>query len=112
MRKLIRVVRLTAVVLLTALALVKSISADSTLFSQRLVENPDTCSSGALTPMAMPPSGTPVDLEVTGACKVPAGNYYYGKVNIFKAKGATTGGTLTFQDATIDFWANSILVEN
>src|SRR5260370_33213562 len=106
MRKLIRVVRLTAVVLLTALALVKSISADSTLFSQRLVENPDTCSSGALTPMAMPPSGTPVDLEVTGACKVPAGHSYHGKGNIFKGKGGTTRGTLTVPEANISFMAN------
>src|SRR5258708_11167176 len=98
MRKLIRVVRLTAVVLLTALALVKSISADSTLFSQRLVANPHTCSSGAITPMAMPPLGTPVELEVTGACHEPAGNDYYGKNNNFKAKDSTTRGTLTVQD--------------
>ena len=118
MRRLMRVLKLTVVVLLISLPFVKSISADSTLFSQRLVENPDTCSSGALTPMAMPPVGTPLDLEVTGPCKVPAGNYYYRNVNIYstkmgsKADSVPQGGTLTFQDATIDFWANSILVEN
>ena len=118
MRKLIRLVQLTAVVLLIALPLVKSISADSTPFSHRLVENPDTCSSGMLTPMGMPPLGTPRDLEVTGPCKVPAGNYYYRNVNIYSTKMGTAaspvppGGTLTFQDAAIDFWANSILVEN
>ena len=72
----------------------------------------DTCASGTLTPMMMPPVGAPLDLEVTGPCTVPAGNYYYGNVNIFKKKGATTGGILSFNDATIDFWANSILVEN
>ena len=60
----------------------------------------------------MPPVGALKDLEVTGLCNVPAGNYYYGNVNIFKKKGVTDGGTLSFNDATIDFWANSIIVEN
>ncbi len=105
------------VAILIAAPLVKSISADSwgpdnknkhKLGSAEV----DTCASGALTPMMMPPVGAPLNLEVTGLCTVPAGNYYYGNVNIFKKKGATTGGILSFNDATIDFWANSILVEN
>jgi hypothetical protein len=71
----------------------------------------DSCASGALTPMTMVPLA-PKDLEVTGLCTVPAGSYYYRNVNIFKKNNAMTGGILSFQDATIDFWANSILVEN
>src|SRR5271169_5465415 len=41
-----------------------------------------------------------------------------GRVAIYSTKMGSEaspvppGGTLTFQDATIDFWANSILVEN
>ncbi|MCC7325458.1 MAG: G8 domain-containing protein [Burkholderiales bacterium] len=50
--------------------------------------------------------GTGKDLEVTGVCKVPAGTYNYGDVNIF------AGGSLQFDDAAIDFWASSILIEN
>jgi hypothetical protein len=47
------------------------------------------------------------DLEVTGnVCTVKAGVYNFHNVNIFN------GGTLAFEDAVIDFWAESILVEN
>ena len=67
----------------------------------------------------MPPLGTAfTDLEVTTTCKVPAGTYYYRHVNIYSTKQARSanpvpqGGTLIFEDATTDFWANSILVEN
>src|ERR1700720_2087195 len=106
MRKLIRVLQLTAIVFLIAAPFARPLSADSTLFSHRLVENPDTCAGGTLSPMAMPPLGTPLDLEVSGPCKVPAGNYYYRNVNIYstkmgsKANPVPPGGTLTFQDAT------------
>lgn len=57
------------------------------------------CTGGAL------PPGNGEDLEVTGPCTVGAGLYRYGKVNVY------AGGTLTFADAEIDFWASSILVE-
>ena len=47
------------------------------------------------------------DLEIKGiACVVPKGTYAYRNVNIWG------GGSLTFEDAAIDFHAHSILVEN
>lgn len=58
------------------------------------------CTGGAV------PSGSGEDLEVTGSCTVGAGTYRFANVNIH------SGGTLTFADAAIDFWASSILVEN
>ena len=58
-----------------------------------------TCAGGAI---AM---GTGEDLEVTGACTVGAGTYQYRNVNIH------SGGSLTFDDAVIDFWAYGIIVE-
>src|SRR5271170_4254023 len=107
------VVQFIAVALLIAIPLVKNLSADSGSSKNKGKGGEvDTCASGMLSPMAMPPMGTPMDLQVTGPCKVPAGNYYYGNVNIFQKKGVATGGILSFNDATIDFWANSILVEN
>lgn len=45
-------------------------------------------------------------MEVTGPCTVGPGTYQYHNVNIYH------GGTLAFSDAKIDFWAESILVEN
>ena len=61
-----------------------------------------TCTTGAL------PSGNGGDLIVTGpgTCTVNAGTYQYHNVNII------LGGTLLFTDSQIDFWAESILVEN
>ena len=57
---------------------------------------------------------SPPNLIVSGACEVAGGaggagnaqSYYYGNINIVK------GGSLTFDDAQIDFWASSIIVEN
>ena len=46
------------------------------------------------------------DLIVNVDCKVAAGTYKFGNVNII------AGGVLRFADATIDFWAANILVEN
>ena len=48
----------------------------------------------------------PEDLDVTGACTVGAGTYTYKHVDIYG------GGSLAFADAAIDFWAESILIEN
>jgi len=59
-----------------------------------------TCTGGPLA------HGNGGDLEVTGSCTVAAGTYQYRNVNIYG------GGSLTFSDAVIDFWAQSILVEN
>ena len=59
-----------------------------------------TCTGGPLAP------GRGGDLEVTGPCSVSGGTYQYRNVNIYG------GGALTFSDAVIDFWAQSILVEN
>ena len=55
----------------------------------------------AMDPTPLPP-GNGEDLEVTGPCTVGAGAYHYGNVNIYN------GGSLTFEDALIDFWATSI----
>ncbi|MGI9534672.1 MAG: hypothetical protein ACR2NW_06960, partial [Thermodesulfobacteriota bacterium] len=51
-------------------------------------------------------SGNGEDLEVTGTCMVGAGTYNYRYVNIYN------GGELIFDDAVIDFWTSSILIEN
>ena len=68
------------------------------------------------------------DLEVVGNCEVEGGtmggaspSYMFGKVNIFSKKPDTCpltvlptapcGGTLTFDDALIDFRASSIIIE-
>ena len=59
-----------------------------------------TCTSGDIA------NGTGDDLEVTGDCTVAAGTYHYNNVNIH------SGGSLTFKDEIIDFWAYGILVEN
>jgi len=59
-----------------------------------------TCTTGAIAP------GSGEDLHVTGACTVGAGTYQYRNVNIFN------GGSLTFDDAVIDFWAYNIVIEN
>ena len=97
----------------------KNVSADSSEEKPKLSGAIDTCSSGMLTPPKAPPMGAAfTDLEVTTTCMVPAGTYYYRNVNIYSSKPGTSanpvpqGGTLIFQDATIDFWANSILIEN
>ena len=71
-----------------------------------------TCTSGAIEPG----DGTK-DLRVIGPCTAGGGLYKYKNVNIYKdvtAGGDANGGSLTFMDAkgAIDFWANSILVEN
>lgn len=58
-----------------------------------------TCTSALL-------PGNGDDLEITGPCTVAAGTYNYGNVNIYN------GGSLTFADAEIDFWAKSVLIEN
>jgi hypothetical protein len=60
---------------------------------------------GGMTPAALLP-GSGDDLVVTGPCTVGAGTYHYGDVNVYG------GGTLTFDDAAIDFWATGILIEN
>ena len=56
--------------------------------------------AGAIAP------GNGEDLEVTAACTVPAGTYHYRNVHIYN------GGSLTFEDAVINFWAYNILIEN
>jgi|GEM_PF-392799 len=58
-----------------------------------------TCMAGAIA------AGTGEDLEVTGPCTVGAGTYQYRKVNIYD------GGSLTFDDVVIDFWAYGIIIE-
>src|SRR5215475_3203179 len=71
---------------------------------------PVVCNGGNL------PLGNGQDLQVTGPCLVTAGDmgavYNYHNVNIFTAAGAKQGGTLTFADARIRFYAESIVIEN
>ena len=64
---------------------------------------PEKCRSGSLADLNLP-VGT--DLVVAGPCTVGAGTYRLGNVNIM------AGGSLTFDDATIDLWVKSILIEN
>ena len=63
-----------------------------------------TCTTGAIA------AGTGEDLDITGACTVDGtvlnGVYHYRNVHIYN------GGSLTFNDAVIHFWAYNILVEN
>ncbi len=58
------------------------------------------CNGGAIA------AGSGEDLLVKGACTVGAGTYHYRNVNIIEP------GSLTFDDAVIDFWAYGIIVEN
>src|SRR5262249_2321244 len=66
----------------------------------------DVCPGGKL------PVGSGKDIVVNKACHVTGpttGNpqkYQYANINIVK------GGTLAFDDAKIEFWAKSILIEN
>jgi hypothetical protein len=76
-----------------------------------------TCNDTAGMPLTDGDATT--DLEVTGPCEVKAGTYTYRSVNIYTKPGAvcpqpgaTTCGTLTFDDAAIDFFAESIVIEN
>ncbi len=95
---------------LLAVPFVEQISADNSFAAEPPAADIDTCAGGVLTPAKMPPIGAVKDLEVTGDCEVPAGNYYYGNVNIYVKNSGV--GNLSFDDATTNFWANSILVEN
>jgi hypothetical protein len=106
-------VRLAAAAFLVAIPLTNRSSADSSIvwFRPAVSDTVDTCATGTLEPMKMVPLA-PKDLEVTALCKVPAGTYYYANVNIYRKSGVSAGGTLSFTDATIDLWANNILVEN
>jgi hypothetical protein len=62
----------------------------------------------------LPTGNENTELFVVGDCIVPAGTHVYGNVHIFEyepSPGVKTQGKLIFSDATIDFWAKSILVE-
>ncbi len=64
-----------------------------------------TCTTGALDPTTA--DGSSDLVVVTGpGCTVPAGTWKYKNVNIYG------GGSLTFTDSKIDFYASSILVED
>jgi len=60
------------------------------------------CTNGVLQQPTVPGEA----LLVNTACEVKAGTYLYGDVNI------VAGGALSFDDATTEFWASSILIEN
>jgi G8 domain len=69
---------------------------------------PDPCPTGFLD------KGTGLDIVIYKECHVGAGTYNYRNVNIIQ--NGTHKGKLVFDelipDVKIDFWANSILVEN
>jgi hypothetical protein len=69
---------------------------------------PDYCGTKGSTREASLPKGTGNNLVVRGKCAVDKNNetYKYGDVNIID------GGTLTFKDVKVDFWAKNIVVEN
>ena len=95
-----------------AVAMLVMIAALAFPTSTAQAQRPDSCLGGTLTP----PNPAGSDLVVKGPvkngvmvpldCKVGAGTYTFGNVYIL------AGGTLDFTDATIDFWASNILVEN
>ena len=63
-------------------------------------------------------SGMTTDLEVTGPCEVkgsasaPSLKYYFHSVNVYIAPSAVSGGSLNFDDALTDFYAENIVVES
>ncbi len=69
-----------------------------------------TCNDTTGNPL--PAGDQNTDLVVTGPCRVKAGTYTFHNVNIFMNSGALQGGSLTFDDAKIDLFAESILIEN
>jgi hypothetical protein len=60
----------------------------------------------------LPAGDAATDLTVTGPCKVAAGRYTFHNVNIYTLPNAASGGSLDFDDATTDFYAENIVVEN
>jgi hypothetical protein len=92
-----------------------AVSFAAVLFAGRAFSATVTCTGGAVV------SGdASTDLAVTGPCTVAAGTYTFHNVNIYAtdpaacALDSTKCGSLTFADdpAGIDFYAESIIVEN
>ncbi len=72
--------------------------------AQEEPEAPNPCPNGILRPI--PVKEDMQDLVLSQACMVPAGTYQYGEIDIIN------GGSLTFKDEKINFWAKSILIQN
>src|SRR5438477_7158885 len=95
-----RIGLLVRIVLTTLVAGAASLSGVSSATAE------DVCPSGKL------PAGSGKNIVLSKPCRVTgsaSGNpqkYQYGTVNILK------GGTLEFDDAIIELWAKSILIEN
>lgn len=60
----------------------------------------------------LPAGSSTTDLQVTGPCEVKAGTYTFHNVDIFSRPTQNSRGTLSFDDAKIDFYAESIVIEN
>jgi hypothetical protein len=59
------------------------------------------------------PGSATTDLQVTGPCEVKAGTYTYRNVNVYNlTNNPANGGSLNFDDALTDFFAESIVVED
>jgi hypothetical protein len=71
-----------------------------------------TCGGTIEMPQILTTGDQTTDLDVTGPCEVRAGNYTFHNVNVYKKAGSETPGILTFVDADINLYAESILVEN
>ena len=78
------------------------------IFSGRAQAAAVPCNGGTA-----PQGDATTDLQVTGPCEVPAGNYVFHNVNIYSTNpGVTPGGVLTFDDAVTNFYAENIVIEN
>ncbi len=89
------------------------------LFTVRAMATTVTCDDDNDKPLVAndAASGMTTDLEVTGPCEVkgsaslPSLKYYFHSVNIYTAPSAASGGSLNFDDALTDFYAENIVVE-
>ena len=83
------------------------------IFSGRTLATAAICNDSTKDHLANITGGPTVDLQVTGPCEVKAGPYTFHNVNIYSTNpNVIPGGSLTFDDAKIDFYAENIVVES
>jgi hypothetical protein len=69
-----------------------------------------TCNDTAGQSLSPGSGSATTDLNVIGPCEVKAGTYTFRNVNIYSSGGSN--GSLNFDDAKIDFFAENIVIEN